>query len=311
LNDPQPSPIAGLDAWLNDCRADIDTTLARLLERHQAAEPQLGAALAHALLLGGKRMRPALAVATCEALAPGRMPARRAALAAGAAVELVHAYSLVHDDLPAMDDDDLRRGHPTVHVRYGEATAILAGDGLLTLAFEVLGADPDLAALPAETRLEMVRGLAAAAGIAGMVGGQALDMAATGHGDLADEAALAAMHRRKTGALIRAAIDLGALASGVATEAAREALARYGAALGLAFQVVDDVLDATGDTTTLGKTAGADAAAEKTTYIALLGVDGARSRAAELCCEAESALATLPDPGRLGAFVAWVRDRRH
>jgi farnesyl diphosphate synthase len=212
-----------------------------------------------------------------------------------------------------MDDDTLRRGQPTVHVRFGEATAILAGDGLATLAFEVLAGDPQLDPLAPAVRLEMVRTLAAAAGVAGMVGGQALDMAATGpaRGDGAvGEAALTAIHARKTGALIRAAVDLGALASGVADAPLRAALDRFGTALGHAFQVVDDLLDATADTATLGKTAGADAAADKHTYVALLGVGGARARAAALCEEAETALAALPDPGRLGAFVAWVRDRR-
>ncbi len=302
-----------LDAWLADRRPGIDAALDAVLRAHPAAEPALQGALEHAVLLGGKRLRPALALATCEALAPENPAAQAAARAAGAAVELIHAYSLVHDDLPAMDDDTLRRGQPTVHVRFGEATAILAGDGLATLAFEVLAGDPQLDPLAPAVRLEMVRTLAAAAGVAGMVGGQALDMAATGRAredGAVGEAALTAIHARKTGALIRAAVDLGALASGVADAPLRATLDRFGTALGHAFQVVDDLLDATADTATLGKTAGADAAADKHTYVALLGVDGARARAAALCAEAEAALAALPRSGELAAFVAWVRDRR-
>lgn len=260
----------------------------------------------HALLLGGKRLRPALACAACEAFGGNA----EAGLAAGVALELVHAYSLVHDDLPAMDDDALRRGHPTVHVAFDEATAILAGDALLTLAFDHLARTPALADAGATGRVAMVATLARAAGASGMVAGQALDMAATG--EHAGEAALARIHAHKTGALITAAVVLGGLAAGL-DDAAEEArtLERFGDQLGLAFQIVDDLLDATGETATLGKTAGADAALDKSTYVGLLGVEGTRARARAVCDEALALCARLPSPGRLPDFVHWVRDRDH
>lgn len=291
------------EPWLADCRARVDGRLDALLADHAPLDGRLGEACTHALLLGGKRLRPALACATCEAL--GGDP--DAGVLAGCAVELIHAYSLVHDDLPAMDDDVLRRGQPTLHVRFDEATAILAGDALLTLAFEVLAADSTLAQLPAERRLLMICRLAGAAGGRGMVGGQALDMAATGRA--VDSEALARIHRGKTGALITAAVQLGAGAADIGEGAILAALTDYGAALGLAFQIVDDILDATADTATLGKTAGADQHADKSTYVSLFGVDGARQRAADACVRARDALSALPAPGQLPAFVTWVRDR--
>jgi geranylgeranyl pyrophosphate synthase len=227
---------------------------------------------------------------------------------AGVAVELIHAYSLVHDDLPAMDDDALRRGQPTVHVAFGEATAILAGDGLLTLAFEHLASAPELAPLPPAQRLQMLRTLGRAAGVAGMVGGQALDMASTG--ERITEDALSALHQGKTGALIRAALTLGALTTGEAAPAHFEALEAYGEALGLLFQVTDDLLDATGDTVTLGKTAGADAALGKATYVSILGLAGAEARADGLLEAGLEALSPLPQGDRLAAALHWVRNRR-
>ena len=295
------------EAWLAAQRPAIDEALARMLERAAPATAPLGEALAHAVLLGGKRMRPALAVAAQDALGDDDANPT-AALMAGAAVELIHAYSLVHDDLPAMDDDALRRGQPTVHVAFGEATAILAGDGLLTLAFEHLAAAPELAALPTARRLAMVETLARAAGVAGMVGGQALDMAATGM--RLEEGALSQLHQGKTGALIRAALRLGALTATAPSDAQLAALERYGHALGLLFQVTDDLLDATGDTATLGKTAGADAALGKATYVSLLGVRGAEARADALLEEGLAALTVLPQRERLEAALHWVRQRR-
>lgn len=295
------------EAWLAAQRPAIDEALARMLERAAPATAPLGKALAHAVLLGGKRMRPALAVAAQDALGDDDANPT-AALMAGAAVELIHAYSLVHDDLPAMDDDALRRGQPTVHVAFGEATAILAGDGLLTLAFEHLAAAPELAALPTARRLAMVETLARAAGVAGMVGGQALDMAATGM--RLEEGALSQLHQGKTGALIRAALRLGALTATAPSDAQLAALERYGHALGLLFQVTDDLLDATGDTATLGKTAGADAALGKATYVSLLGVRGAEARADALLEEGLTALTVLPQRERLEAALHWVRQRR-
>lgn len=298
-----PEPF---DAWLAAQRPAIDGALAAVLARAGAATKPLGEALTHAVLLGGKRLRPALAVAAGEALAPsaGSEPA----LMAGVAVELIHAYSLVHDDLPAMDDDALRRGQPTVHVAYGEATAILAGDGLLTLAFEHLASAPELEPLPALQRLQMLHTLGRAAGVAGMVGGQALDMASTGQHITEDT--LSALHQGKTGALIRAALTLGALTTPEAPPAHLKALEAYGEALGLLFQVTDDLLDATGDTATLGKTAGADAALGKATYVSILGLAGAEARADRLLEAGLEALSPLPQGGRLAAALHWVRNRR-
>jgi len=298
-----PEPF---DAWLAAQRPAIDGALTAVLARAGAATENLGNALTHAVLLGGKRLRPALALAAQEALAPKAAP--EPALMAGVAVELIHAYSLVHDDLPAMDDDALRRGQPTVHVAFGEATAILAGDGLLTLAFEHLASAPELAPLPPAQRLQMLRTLGRAAGVAGMVGGQALDMASTG--ERITEDALSALHQGTTGALIRAALTLGALTTGEAAPAHFEALEAYGEALGLLFQVTDDLLDATGDTVTLGKTAGADAALGKATYVSILGLAGAEARADGLLEAGLEALSPLPQGDRLAAALHWVRNRR-
>lgn len=296
-----------LDAWLAEQRQTIDAMLSSLLDRQPAGEQELDAAMRHALLLGGKRLRPALTLAACE-LAGGEAGA---ALAAGAALELVHSYSLVHDDLPAMDDDALRRGQPTVHVAWNDATAILTGDALLTLAFEVLATAPELEAVPADLRLAMVAMLAQAAGHRGMVAGQARDMAATAQDEQADADGLAAIHRAKTGALIRASVGLGLLAAGSRDANLAAKLDRYAALLGHAFQIVDDVLDASVDTETLGKPAGSDAELGKLTYVRLLGLNGARSEAARLCAEADALLADVPKAERLRQLIYWVRDRSH
>ena len=306
------STAADLPAWLASQRKAVDGALIRILERHPALHPDLDDAIRHALLLGGKRLRPTLALAACD-LAGGSADA---GLMAGAAVELVHTYSLIHDDLPAMDDDDLRRGQPTIHVRWDEATAVLAGDALLTLAFEVLARAPEFDPIPADIRLDMVASLSSAAGQQGMVGGQALDMAASApqlqpRPPGMDVEGLAAIHRAKTGALIRASVRLGVLAAGNRDEALALALDNYAGALGLAFQVVDDILDATGDTATLGKPAGSDQALGKLTYVSLLGLDGARAEAARLCRDAESALNPIAGAHRLQQLVSWVRDRSH
>ena len=292
--------------WLGETRSRIDEDLLAALGARVVPEARLDEALRHAVLLGGKRLRPALACAACEAL--GGDPA--AGRAVGVALELVHAYSLVHDDLPAMDDDALRRGHPTVHVAFDEATAILAGDGLLTLAFDHLASSEALAGVGDGARLAMIGRLARAAGPSGMVAGQALDMAATGR--RVEEADLARIHAHKTGALITAAAVLGGLAAGAAPDGPEaRVLEAWGDQLGLAFQIVDDLLDATAETATLGKTAGADAALDKSTYVALLGVEGTRARAAEVCAAALRTLEALPEAGRLPSFVHWVQDRDH
>ncbi len=289
-----------LAALLAADRARVDACLAQLFETHRPAAPRLEDAMRHGLLVGGKRLRPLLVYLTGRALGASN----EALDAPAAAVELIHAYSLVHDDLPAMDDDDLRRGQPTVHRAFDEATAILAGDALQTLAFEVLArtAHPRLPAL--------ILTLAMAAGRDGMVGGQALDLAAVGgHPDVE---ALATMHAHKTGALIRAAVRMGALTAVDEQDPRVAALDRYAEALGLAFQIHDDVLDVTGDTQTLGKASGADAAREKPTYPALLGLEGARHKASELTEEALAALAPLNEAGDpLAELARYMIERDH
>jgi geranylgeranyl pyrophosphate synthase len=258
----------------------IEADLAVRLPLRTDLAPRLVEAMRYGTLGGGKRIRPLLTCAAAASL--GADPER--ALAPACAVEFMHAYSLIHDDLPAMDDDDLRRGRPTVHVAFGEAVAILAGDALQALAFETVG---NAAALPVDARLAMVELLARAAGWHGMVGGQTFDMEATGCVLSID--ALESMHRAKTGALLTTAVELGAIAAG-ADITTRTALRRFGAAVGLAFQVVDDLLDVTGATEHIGKRAGADAAAGKNTFPGLLGINATRARAAELYREAIDAL---------------------
>jgi len=262
-------------AYQKTCQTRVD---AKLDELFHAPRPELSTiyqAMRYSVINGGKRVRPLLVYAACEAL--GGKPER--ADAAACAVELIHAYSLVHDDLPAMDDDDLRRGQPTTHKAFDEASAILAGDGLQTLAFDVL-ADAQRNPLAAEVRLDMISSLSKAAGPAGMVGGQAIDLGSVGQ--WLDQHALEVMHRHKTGALIEASVRLGALASGEADHLSLRALQEYAQAVGLAFQVQDDILDVESDTATLGKTQGKDEANHKPTYPALLGLDAAKSYALEL-----------------------------
>ncbi|KPN21452.1 geranyl transferase [Xanthomonas sp. Mitacek01] len=281
-----PDAAIGATALIDDWRSRTDETLQRALDTVADGEPRLHAAMRHAVLLGGKRMRPLLVHAAAHAFGA---PAG-AADAAAAAVELVHGYSLVHDDLPAMDDDALRRGQPTVHVAFDEATAILAGDALQTLAFSLLAEAP----FDAEVRLAMVATLARAAGANGMVGGQALDIAATGGAQSVDIAALERLHAMKTGALIRAAVALGALAAGVDAPT-RSRLDDFADALGLAFQIRDDLLDIEGDSATLGKTAGKDVAQDKATFPALIGIEGSRARLDALAMRMRDALAPFGD----------------
>jgi len=308
------APLAALApdafaAWSAARLVEVEAALEAALPQQAPAE--LGAAMRYAVLDGGKRLRPLLVWAAAEALAGARLsPAsHEAARRCACAVELVHAYSLVHDDLPCMDNDVLRRGKPTVHVRFGEATALLAGDALQALAFEqVLGLAQATETAALAARLGLC--LAQASGHEGMAGGQAIDLAAVGQ--RLNLAELEEMHRRKTGALLRASVQMGALAAGAnATELA--ALTRYGAALGLAFQVVDDVLDVVADSATLGKTAGKDAAADKPTFVSLLGLDGARDYAHALRHQAQAALheGALPAPQTLHALADWVLRRSH
>jgi farnesyl diphosphate synthase len=265
-------------------QARMEAALARLLPPPQVAPARLHEAMRYATLEGGKRVRPLLAFAAGEV---SGAPLERLDVAA-AAVEMIHAYSLVHDDLPCMDDDVLRRGKPTVHVEYDEATALLVGDALQSLAFQLLSESP-LSEDPS-LQLEMIRTLAAAAGSRGMAGGQQIDLEATGKALTLPE--LEHMHIHKTGALIRAAVLLG-FSCGQSNEAERVALDRYAKAIGLAFQVVDDVLDSEEDTATLGKTAGKDSRQGKATYVSLLGAAQAREMAGALRAEALAALEPL------------------
>jgi len=267
------------------------------------APAELVQAMRYAVLDGGKRLRPLLVLAACEAI-HGQ---REAALRAACAVELIHAYSLVHDDMPCMDNDILRRGKPTVHVAFGEATALLAGDALQALAFELLTPDaPD--PVPFAMQARFCRLLARAAGSAGMAGGQAIDLASVGC--RLTEKQLRDMHELKTGALLKGSVLMGA-ACGQATPEQWQALEAYGAAIGLAFQVVDDILDVTADSAMLGKTAGKDALAQKPTYVSVLGLDRSRAYAQELLADALTALdrSALPNARMLGALADMVVNR--
>ena len=282
-------------------RARVEATLDRVLPDPAASPARLHAAMRHGVLNGGKRMRPLLAYATGTALGVDEV----ALDAAAAAVELVHCYSLVHDDLPAMDDDSLRRGRPTVHVAFDEATAILAGDALQALAFDCLAHAP----LAAEQRVAMLAELARAAGVAGMCGGQALDVDATGASAGIDLDGLERLHALKTGALLRCAVRLGAIA-GQANRVQASALDRYADALGLAFQVRDDLLDVEGDAATLGKTAGKDLAQAKATFPALVGIEASRRRLDALAAAMHDALDGLDiDTAALAALARQVVER--
>lgn len=298
-------PETAFQTFLNDSRGRVERALDHWLPTEETQPRTLHRAMRYAALGEGKRVRPVLAYATAKAL--GAEPA--CADGAACAVELIHAYSLVHDDLPAMDDDALRRGRPTCHRAFDEATAILAGDALQTLAFRVLSRDTTLR-VEAEDRVKMIAELAQASGSRGMAGGQALDMDATGHE--IDLARLENLHIHKTGALIVASVRLGALAAGAAADERLRGLERYARCIGLAFQVHDDVLDVSGYTDILGKTPGKDAATDKATYPALIGLDAAREMATGLIDEALDNIATLgesADP--LRQLARYIISRKH
>ena len=289
-------------------RVELDT-VERALQRWVplAAPAGLGEAMRYGVLDGGKRLRPLLVMAACEAAAGDRA----AALRAGVAVELIHAYSLIHDDMPCMDNDVLRRGKPTVHVQFGEAQAMLAGDAMQALAFEVLTpAAADADGVPPMLQARLCGLLARAAGHEGMAGGQAIDLASIGVP--LSESQLRDMHRRKTGALLQASVLMGA-ACGELPAKAWDALSLYGAAIGLAFQVVDDILDVTQASETLGKTAGKDLDSNKPTYVSVLGLDGAAAQAQTLRERAQDALAGsgLRHTARLSLLADLVVDRRN
>ena len=291
---------ADFGAWVIDRRARIESVLDRLLPTESGPAATLARAMRYATLSGGKRVRALIAYAAGEfaGAEPGHVdhPA--------AAVEMIHAYSLVHDDLPAMDDDTMRRGRPTCHVAFGEATALLAGDALQSQAFAML------AAAPMREAARACALLASASGVAGMAGGQAIDLASTGCS--LTESELETMHKLKTGALIRAAARLGALAGRPIALEAEAAIDAWAGAAGLAFQVVDDVLDVEGSTATLGKTAGKDAAQGKPTYVSLLGLAAAKAKAATLAAQARSALAPFGARGaRLCARSDDIVGRTH
>jgi farnesyl diphosphate synthase len=268
--------------WMKGVQDDVELALHRYLPAATAVPTKLHAAMRYTALGGGKRVRPLLVYASGALFNADAQALARAACA----VEMIHAYSLVHDDMPCMDDDELRRGKPTVHVAYDEATALLVGDALQSQAFQVL-AESDT--LPPARMVAMLRLLAEAAGSAGMCGGQAIDLDSVGLSLTREE--LERMHQLKTGALLRASVVLGALAGRDLEPRELDALAAYSKAIGLAFQVVDDVLDATADSATLGKTAGKDAADNKPTYVSILGLEPSRQLAEQLRREAHEALA--------------------
>ncbi|MER1945512.1 polyprenyl synthetase family protein [Stutzerimonas stutzeri] len=287
------------------CQQRVDGCLEALFVSPLPQLERLYQAMRYSVMNGGKRVRPLLVYAACEALNGDKTDADGAACA----VELIHAYSLVHDDLPAMDDDDLRRGQPTTHKAFDEACAILAGDGLQSLAFEAM-AQAEHNPQDATLRLRMFAVLARAAGPAGMVGGQAIDLGSVGL--KLDRDALELMHRHKTGALIEASVQLGALASGRADADNLASLSQYARAIGLAFQVQDDILDVESDTATLGKHQGADIARDKPTYPALLGMDAAKAYALELRDQALHALRpfdTAAEP--LRELARYIVERRN
>lgn len=279
----------------------IEQHLAHFIPAPLQGGERLCDAMRYSVLNGGKRIRPLLVIAAAEACAQPQSRLNREALwPAAVAVEYIHAYSLIHDDLPAMDDDDLRRGKPTCHIAFDEATAILAGDALQCAAFEILSQSPHTLALVAP--------LAKAAGARGMVAGQAIDLNAVDQA--LTLAQLSHMHQHKTGALIEASIAMGAILAG-ADVAQQEALQRYARAIGLAFQVQDDILDVTADTQTLGKLQGADAANNKPTYVSLLGLDEAKHKAQGLQAEAHEALQCVPNATVLAALADYIVQRDH
>ena len=306
LNAPELIPLFDLDAWSAGQLAAIERALSGWVASptDAPAPAGLGDAMRYAVLDGGKRLRPLLVMAACDAVGGDA----HAALRPACAVELIHAYSLVHDDMPCMDNDVLRRGKPTVHVQFGQAQALLAGDALQALAFELL--TPEDASLAPATQARLCRLLAQAAGYQGMAGGQAIDLASVGLP--LTSAQLHEMHRLKTGALLQASVMMGA-SCGTASPTALETLRNYGAAIGLAFQVVDDILDVTADAATLGKTAGKDAAQDKPTFVSLMGLAGSSDYAQQLLAQALASLQAsgLENTHALRALADMLVNRRH
>ena len=300
------SSVTDFSAWMAAQGARVEQALSDWVPASTPAG--LGEAMRYAVLDGGKRLRPLLVLAAAQAAGTLDAPHAEASLRAGCAVELIHAYSLVHDDMPCMDNDVLRRGKPTVHIAFGQAKALLAGDALQALAFELLV--PEGRNIPDAIQAKLCRQLALAAGYNGMAGGQAIDLASVGKRLTQPE--LQQMHKLKTGALLQASVEMGATCARISGKAL-EALTTYGAALGLAFQVIDDVLDVVADSATLGKTAGKDAADDKPTYVSLMGLEPAKAYANELLAEAQQALAGsgLPETRALAALADMVVRRGH
>jgi geranylgeranyl diphosphate synthase type II len=291
-----------LEAILAEQRQQVDEALERWLPLQGDHPPKVHEAMRYSVFAGGKRLRPILALLACEAV--GGNP--EDAMPAAAALEMIHTYSLIHDDLPAMDDDDYRRGRRTCHRVYGEAIAILAGDALLTHAFQIL-ADAGPPHLLPERRLRVIAEIAEAAGSCGMVGGQAMDILAEGRE--IDRPTLLYLHTHKTGALIRASVRVGGIAGG-AEEEQLEALTQYAERVGLAFQIVDDILDIEGATAEMGKTVGSDLRRKKATYPAVMGLDESRCQTAHLLGEAKEALRPLGEKGATLAVLADFVGRR-
>ncbi|HXG90067.1 MAG TPA: farnesyl diphosphate synthase [Vicinamibacterales bacterium] len=312
--------MSGLDEYLQARREEIERGLTRFLAHPPHIPVVVAEAMRYSLSAGGKRLRPVLTLATADAFATKNradlVDARARALPAACAIEMIHTYSLIHDDLPAMDDDILRRGRPTLHVIAGDGMAILAGDGLQAAAFSLLAREPLGGDTPVDARkLRTIAVIADAAGPAGMVGGQAIDLNAVrpapGHdATRLDAAAVEDMHARKTGALIRASVVAGAIMAG-ATDPEVTAIDRYAAEIGLAFQIVDDILDVEAGSAALGKTAGKDAAAGKPTYPALFGLDQSRALASACLGRAEEAVHDAGlDDSHLAAIARWIVNRR-
>lgn len=311
-----PCDVAEIEEYLRAKRALVDDLLERLLPTPPDCPPLVLEAMRYSLFAGGKRFRPILTLAAADSLSGDTGVDAAMAHPAACAIEMIHTYSLIHDDLPAMDNDTLRRGRPTAHVAFGDGVAILAGDGLLTQAFDVLARHPqtDDPAVTAR-KLRAVGRIAEAAGAVGMVGGQTVDLLAAGQvpdrsGAVVDLTGLRDMHQRKTGALIRAATVAGAIMVG-ATEEAIRAVDRYAAQLGLGFQIVDDLLDVEGTADAMGKTTGKDAAAGKPTYPSIVGLERSRRLAAEAIADAKSSLRDARLGGRLDDIADWVLSRRH
>ncbi len=309
MNAPEKLPLFVLSDWSARQQGQVERALSRWVAcpTEAPAPAGLGDAMRYAVLDGGKRLRPLLVLAACEAVNGNA----DAALRAACAVELIHAYSLVHDDMPCMDNDVLRRGKPTVHVKFGQAQALLAGDALQALAFELL--TPDDGTVDAQTQARLCRMLAQAAGFQGMAGGQAIDLASVGMPLTSVQ--LHDMHRLKTGVLLQASVMMGA-SCGSPSLAVQAALRDYGAAVGLAFQVVDDILDVTADSATLGKTAGKDAAAQKPTFVSLMGLDASENYAQRLLARALASLGQLEASGlqntaALYGLADMLVNRRH